>query len=183
MGLDKKIVLVGNGSSILNCDNGQLIDSFDTVVRFNSYKISGFEVNVGTKTDIWFTVNRAHINNARSYQDVIVHSWEWSHSKDIIYQDIKNVRGSLPTYKTDRKFVKTKFPHITPSTGLIAIYHFLESYDCIYITGFDWWSTEEHHYGDNERRGSLHNPAEEFKIIRYLQKLGYLKFLPQNTQK
>ena len=47
----------------------------------------------------------------------------------------------------------------------------------IYITGFDWWNTDKHHYGDNEKRGTLHKPIEEFKIILDLVKNGKVQFL------
>ena len=69
------IILVGNGSSLLNKVNKELIDSYKTVVRFNSYKINGFEKYVGTKTDIWFTVNKHHFDHIKHYNKVITHSW------------------------------------------------------------------------------------------------------------
>lgn len=48
----KSIILVGNGSSLLDEKNGDFIDSFDTVVRFNNFVIKGYEKHVGTKTNI-----------------------------------------------------------------------------------------------------------------------------------
>ncbi len=53
---NNKIIVVGNGSSVLLKENGGVIDSFEEVVRFNKYAIGGYEKNVGTKTSIWFTV-------------------------------------------------------------------------------------------------------------------------------
>ena len=76
------IVLVGNGSSIRDKEKWQkLIDSFDTVVRFNSYKIKGFEKHTGIKTDVWFTVNRGHIKDIDTYKYVYTHSWEKNENK------------------------------------------------------------------------------------------------------
>lgn len=49
-----KIVLIGNGASLLNQNLGKIIDTqFDEVVRFNNFQIKGFEKDVGTKTTIW----------------------------------------------------------------------------------------------------------------------------------
>jgi hypothetical protein len=49
------VVLVGNGPSLLDGNLGKVIDSFDVVVRFNAFKIKGFEQSVGTKTSMWST--------------------------------------------------------------------------------------------------------------------------------
>ena len=48
-------IIVGNGTSVLDAELGDKIDSFDNVVRFNTYRIAEYEKNVGTKTDIWAT--------------------------------------------------------------------------------------------------------------------------------
>ena len=46
------IIIVGNGTSILDKPNGNKIDSFDTVLRFNGFKIKGHEEYTGIKTNI-----------------------------------------------------------------------------------------------------------------------------------
>ncbi len=46
-----KVVVVGNGSSLNGKKQGELIDSFDKVVRLNKYLIDGYEEDVGYKTD------------------------------------------------------------------------------------------------------------------------------------
>ena len=45
-------IIVGNSPSLLDHEYGEFIDSFPTVVRFNGYKIFGYEKHVGSKTDI-----------------------------------------------------------------------------------------------------------------------------------
>ena len=167
------IILIGNGSSILDGMNGKLIDSFENVVRFNSYKIEGFEQHTGKKTDIWFTVNKAHIKNIENYKSIYVHSWEHNELKCKITQEI---RKEVDAIKVDRKLINS-IPIKTPSTGLIAIYLFIEKYGSVTITGFDWWDREEHHYGDKEARGTLHKPKEEYKLIKELELKNKLKFL------
>ena len=47
-----KVVIVGNGSGILNKQNGEFIDSCDCVIRCNTFQIKGFEKSVGTKMSI-----------------------------------------------------------------------------------------------------------------------------------
>ena len=167
------VILVGNGSSIKDKENGVLIDSFDTVVRFNSYKTEGYELYTGTKTDIWFTVNRCHIKDINSFKDVYIHSWEKNESKCEL---TKYIRKYANAKKIDHDLILS-MPIKAPSTGLIAIYYFIEKYGSVIITGFDWWDREEHHYGDKEVRGTLHKPKEEHRIIMELVKENKLKFL------
>ena len=107
------LIIVGNGSSLIDHKNGSLIDSFDTVVRFNSYKIKGYEEYTGKKTNIWFTVNLAHIEEVHYYDRVIEHSWEWSSEKDKIFQKLNTIRICE---KTSRDFVRTKINCKNPST-------------------------------------------------------------------
>lgn len=49
----KRIILVGSSSKVLEKKHGEFIDKFEHVVRFNSYKIEGYEEYVGTKEKIW----------------------------------------------------------------------------------------------------------------------------------
>jgi len=167
------IIIVGNGSSVLDAENGAIIDTFETVVRFNSYKINGFEKFAGTKTDIWFTVNAAHIQEIKNFREVIVHTWQWDKDRCLTF---KQLNAERPCGKTEREFVRS-LPCKDPSTGLIAIFHFLRQYPRVYITGFDWWDNQKHHYGDNEVRGTLHKPEQERDIIISLKNEGKVSFL------
>jgi len=57
---DKNIILVANSSDLLENRNGRLIDSYDIVIRFNSFKID--EVHTGKKTTIHASVYLQNIN-------------------------------------------------------------------------------------------------------------------------
>ena len=52
--INKSILIIGNGQSILNNNFQNQIDNFDIVLRINNYKINGYEQFLGSKTDIWF---------------------------------------------------------------------------------------------------------------------------------
>jgi len=169
------IIIVGNGTSILDKLNGDKIDAFDTVLRFNSFKIKGHEKHTGTKTDIWFTVNSAHASRIDAFREVVIHSWQWNADKCKIYQNLHEKRNDCT--KTSREFVREKIDLKSPSTGIIAIHMMLERYDKVVITGFDWWGREDHHYGDKEKRGSLHDPNKEHEIIKELINKNKVIFL------
>ena len=174
------IIIVGNGPSLLRHENGPAIDGFDKVVRFNSYRIAGFEKHVGTRTTIYFTVNRFHIGELESYEEVICHSWKWKKENCKLYQDLSKIRAVT---KIDKSIVDElaeflpEYPLRGFSTGLIAIHYFLKTYDQVTITGFDWWEGSDHHYADNEIRGDLHKPQLEYRLIRQLEGEGRLRFL------
>lgn len=166
----QSIILVGNGSSLLDRKMGNEIDKFDKVVRFNSFKIQGFEEYTGIKTDIWFTVNGCHKNEINEFDEVIFHSWARLENCKM-YADLKR-------YRDIKKIKMEQIQEIGinhPSTGLIAIFHFLKSFPEITITGFDWWNRKKHHYGDDEPRGTLHKPILELQKINSLG--NQIKFL------
>ena len=89
--MEKKsdLILVGNGPSVKSHKMGELIDSYDTVVRFNWYHIDGYEEYVGTKTDIWFTTIFDPIRAKKKYDRVYEHSWCWNPAGDKNYIKLK----------------------------------------------------------------------------------------------
>ena len=50
----KEILLIGNGPSATKHTMGKVIDAFPYVVRFNTFRIHGYKINVGQKCDVWF---------------------------------------------------------------------------------------------------------------------------------
>lgn len=53
----ERIALVGNGSSVLGRKLGSEIEAHDCVVRFNFPRLSGFEADVGRRTDLMLIDN------------------------------------------------------------------------------------------------------------------------------
>ena len=158
----KKVLLVGNGTSILDNKLGSKIDSFDNVVRFNSYTTEGYEEYTGTKTDIWFTCMDKHMNKLDEYKQVIVHSW-FDETECDLYSKLKDKRSDISKIKDFNSYGLE-----APSTGLIAIDYFLSNDYEVYLHGFDWWERKEHHYADSEERGTNHEPDKEYDIINEL---------------
>lgn len=51
----KRVLLVGNAASLFNHEYGDVIDSYDVVVRFGKgYPDEAHSVHLGKKTDVWF---------------------------------------------------------------------------------------------------------------------------------
>jgi hypothetical protein len=178
--MSSKIIIVGNGTSLLDKENGSIIDSYEEVVRFNSFEIQKYEKFVGTKSTIWFNViNFNDKNNWRVLHDwkqIYLHSWQWDESKDKLYINFidffnqKNLDNSkiIKTVSTTTREISDYANDTTYkcfSTGMIAIWEMLKLYDTVDITGFDWWSRDSHHYNDKAARGTLHKPIKEKQII------------------
>jgi hypothetical protein len=48
----RSVAIVGNAATVLEFDNGELIDSHDMVVRFNRAQTTGVEGKIGRRTDV-----------------------------------------------------------------------------------------------------------------------------------
>ena len=166
-----EVILIGNGTSVLDYELGSAIDAYKTVVRFNNFQTKNYEKHVGTKTNVWFTCGEKHKQSINDFDSVVFHSWA-DEQNCSIYKNLKKLRPD--TIKLQQRHIEnTQVKY--PSTGLLAIMYFLEKQDSITIYGFDWWEKEDHHYADNEIRGTLHNPLDEHEVIK---KLGNrIKFL------
>lgn len=144
-------VMVGNGPSVLQAKMGRVIDSFDQIVRFNQYKIKGFEDHVGTRTTLYSTFGRGMtpLDEQRPNRIIYVHggngnpAWKpeelwrvplsffWSLTKDWESKDNKE---------------KT-----LPSSGFtVASWLFANGVQRIHLAGFDHFakheSSKQHHY-------------------------------------
>ena len=63
-----KIILVGNAPTNLDNEFGNLINSYDIIIRFNEFVIKEYEKNIGTKTSIWVINDWVAINLLQKYE-------------------------------------------------------------------------------------------------------------------
>jgi len=168
---DQKIILIGNGSSVLDNKNGSKIDSFDVVVRFNNFKVENYEEYVGSKTNYWFTwsdfYEKIHLDIDRIY----FHSWVKHKEKDKNYIKMQNKYPNIIVVQyevlPEIRLEIPEYPHNSFSTGLIATHLMLKEYKKVFIYGFDWWQEgRPHHYGDNAQAGRLHHPKLEYQYFK-----------------
>lgn len=187
---DKKMsyIVIGNGPSLLSKEVGEKIDEYDEVIRFNRYKIEGFEKHVGTKTTIWSTFGRGELpsdESSRPSKIIYVHGNVGNPS----YKPQEIIRIPISYYNDLRKKLqketkqKEGIERLIPSSGILVISWLLENYlEKITITGFDSFSKEaskKHHYWHPSIFGKPkeHDGEWERKIIQKFFKLTKLKFL------
>lgn len=63
--IGEKVAVVGSSAILLEKEYGNIIDSYDTVIRFNRAPVKNFEKFVGSKTDI--RVVNAHVFTNQSF--------------------------------------------------------------------------------------------------------------------
>lgn len=185
-----KTIILGNGSSLLHNKNGHLIDTFDSVVRFNAYSINGYEDYVGTKTSIWFNVinftdKEKEPRCNKAYDRIILHSWNFNKETDKLWKDFNNFCPTFNYEKTTKNILDemieyngSKNEYTAYSTGAIALWMLLKEQPKLYISGFDWWNpSQKHHYNDSVPIGTLHKPLIEKRLIDKLYNEDKLIFL------
>jgi hypothetical protein len=135
---EKSIALVANSSDLLNKQNGQLIDSHDIVIRFNSYKLS--EKHTGLKTTIHTSIylQNENLNEYVPIRFIIAnHPNNWSNK---IKKLNKFKQGAFLKY--NHHSIIQNFKEIHPSTsGFVALILLLKlgGYEKINLFGFNFY--------------------------------------------
>jgi hypothetical protein len=187
--MSRDIVLVGNGPSVLASSAGPTIDLFTDVVRFNGYRLAGFEQSVGARTTIWARWHgvgpTTSLENLRQIW-LVMPPQERSASKIdaglAIAESFSGTVRLIPDIEIAKRLQNDLFGahHDTlwPSTGLLTIAHCVHaSYD-VTICGFDSWSHEPYHYYEQHDRSRTHHVAHlERAYIKSLLSGGHIKLL------
>ena len=188
-----KVILVGNGSSVVDHEMGEYIDSeFDLVYRINRFKTKGFESCVGSRVDGWFLADTG-IQWLENPTDEVEGS--------LRYTEFEYVFICMPKFKFTNQFIHSETiqllscdyedqinsvinlnPH-WPSSGLIAIQFLVENYEKIYVHGFDGMNKKYKftHYYDEDDSDRLtekwtsgrridHDFEKEREYINFLRK-------------
>ena len=193
----KKIIIIGNGPSVLEKKNGKLIDSFDKVARFNTFKNdSEYSKFVGTRTDFWFI----NAKNIRTRSPEIIKMMDnVNYEKILVEQNPYDPKNKLLKYfpelkrntkvdfcdinlfnKIQNKYFNPRGLNPHPSLGLQGINFIANKYPEyeIYITGFDSFNSEKIHYMDKTSVNDTyikHNLDKEVKFLEHLVKKYNIK--------
>jgi SAM-dependent methyltransferase len=188
----KRIAIVGNGPSVmLRGERGAEIDAHDEVVRFNAFKIRGFEKFTGEKTTLWSTFGRGVVpadEDQRPKRMIFTHGPQAKTTAfpvdeqfgiDRAYYNIVRARVKAASKRKGEDLIR-----LLPSSGLLVTLWLIEFHGCRHIDlyGLDHFAKDEskqHHYwvpnaygkpkehdGDVER--ALLQPYVDSGIIRHL---------------
>lgn len=183
--MNSACILVGNGTSVTDVQNGSEVDRFETVVRFNKFETAGFEKHVGIRTSIWFCGLPVKPDDWRirsAEQFIYGHSWNPDANKCSVFKSLAEASPSK-VYKVDHRILGKMSEYagtdyIYWSTGAIGIWLMLERFPCVTITGFDWWDRiSQHYFNPKSSRGTLHKPEVEKVLIDRLTESDKVRFL------
>lgn len=180
-----EVLIVGNGPSLLGSELGVVIDSYDIVVRFNNYRTEGYEQDVGTKTTIWSRYRDLEIErDSSTFNQIWVVVPPVSCTDEFRSQLLNNIpsefHSSVKTYPSEKVAHQTaaaaKVEH--PTSGLLAIEHFLSEGYNVTIAGIDCERKYPYHYFDPHGYcGDNHDGESEKVYIRMLLQEGKVKQL------
>jgi len=179
------VVLVGNGPSVLGSELGPVIDSFSEVIRFNGFRIEGYEAHVGRRTTAWSRwYALPELRHADECKRIWVNMPVHERTPEKVQKAMAmlghnqakaEVVPSLTTAKAvhDEIFLGRNLDSKWPSSGALAIAHCLSLNKRVHLVGFDSWSAEPFHYYENhDRTNSHHVPALERAYIQRLVEAG-----------
>jgi len=188
------VIIVGNSPSVLKEKKGNEIDDFNTVIRFNDFKITENQDFVGKKTDLIFITNSFFVKKSYSKNDKVVLLDNSSKiKKDEIdeknyyhidpYQLI-NLRykyGPFKNFLRTLDYKGTWLNLLYPKNitiGMVAILLLIESKIKPTIYGIDFDYKKKSHYYKNENDyGSTHSYFYERKLLENLKKNNLINFL------
>ena len=185
--IQDNVVVVGSSSSILNM-NGQDIDSFDTVIRFNRAPTIGYENFVGIKTSL-------RVLNNHVFDNINIQNRGYSDQPQKFIKKIKNseilrVGRHQANHKKVKEFNKKnnivyffdykKIPELKKlvgyksennmSVGTVCISLLLVSEININVVGFDLDMRNTTHYWETRpnKMSKYHDQSYEKKWLKNL---------------
>jgi hypothetical protein len=185
---ESSVVLVGNGPSVQDSKLGALIDSFDEVVRFNNFKIEGFEPFVGTKTTLWSTFFKA-VEDLNKHPKVICLCENAVPPESVteVYRIPSWCYNRTLRSVQDRSYWKKGFAKegkLIASSGLQVATFLLEvlTVKKVHLYGFDHFSKDrssQHHYWNPSafKKPAEHDGAIEGQMFEQLRLAGRVAYL------
>lgn len=181
-----KVIIVGNGPSVLEKENGELIDSFNGIVRLNDFKLEGFEKHTGKRVSTVFTCrldcySRDFIERywPRFITCFLTDPWNGVKANPFIL-NMNMIEQSigwdqLPYFRLQFGMTEPEYP----STGLMAIWWAIYHYGSVTITGFDNFKNgNRHYYEEGDRMDpSPHAPEIQERWIWQQQEKGLINIL------
>lgn len=171
--MEDSVIIVGNGISILNKENGKKINQFTSVYRFYPNKTDNYEKFIGKKTThlvvpkkihrkISEGINDKEIKNAKKFLDQVhKEGVKLLHTNDcFLFNDDDKKRyhelNENPIAFIPEEYVKQfeldkQEPRFIPRSGLKLIFLLLKTYKQVLIYGFDIFGLNKKNdikYGD-----------------------------------
>ena len=190
---NQSVAIVGNSGKLKNEEYGELIDSYDIVIRCNLARVEGYEKSVGIKTDFRFIAGKSFwrdlSENFSAYDDNFLTSLKDQHfiiKAEPLYPAIQ---GIIKNFNTGSKvlYIRQDFINESERTlgindislGLTAILMAIQWSKNISLFGFSFWQGQdwnERHYFENIKPYQIgHNPLPEKLYVDKLVEQNLIK--------
>ena len=151
------ILIIGNGSSVLDYTFGEQIDKFSVVGRINNYSTTNYDNYVGLKTNIWFNGANQNLKKRKKIPNKVIvfippeilhRKGEIIHNRISKRLNISKEEYSLVSIEKMEQYEK-QLGVTRPTTGISSILWALENYKKVIIHGFDFFIDSKTHYNEN----------------------------------
>lgn len=184
---EHRVIVVGNGPSLLAAELGEKIDAFDEVIRFNRYQIEGFEAHTGTRTTLWSTFGHGYLPGTSQRPTRMI--YVYGERGDPAYAAEELYRIPRSYYQAQQAKVqalsgKTTSHPLGMSSGCVVLQYLLEVVGLPQVTmvGMDHFRKDfssQHHYYNPKSYGrppELDGDAEAL-LLQHWQEQGRLEIL------
>ena len=195
-----KILIVGNGPSVLEKEYGSIIDSdkWDVVMRFNRWNKDDDGTEwvdnskyAGTRCDYWMINDlrlQVGINRRNEYSGVFVVCPKFKYNQQVFNQienQYENIKFMPVEYEEYINENIVDFSPKWPSTGVIGMYFATLHFDEVFLYGFDTYDNKYdniHYFEDkpNKYKGESnkdHEPSKEKEFIKLIKERYNVKLL------
>jgi hypothetical protein len=184
--LPETVLLVGNGKID---GKGELIDSYEFVIRFNDFQTEGYEGDVGTKvdavsfhcSDFTFPHTQYMLPNFQKYVNN-VHLFTTSDLYGNSKREILHRQNKTILFNVTHQYIDVNNGRLTSGTSLALNLSVFFNRN-VHLTGFDGNKTG-HYYDPNYDEiveakkagivGPAHNSNQEYNILK---NISHIKFI------
>lgn len=184
---DSTLAIVGNAGYLAELGQGEHLDGHDLVLRMNNFRTAGFELQVGTRTDIFFTTFHQDVKLANpdiAEASLLIASVPYNHRRDrrrgVLQKHGEQIIAGLNQLGRQQVYVPKwdfflaqqqaigKYPTSGAMAILLATQYLLPVCRSVFVTGFSFFRGPSHYFSDQQVTPRNHNPEREELFIREL---------------
>lgn len=189
----RSAAIVGNSSSVLSWDNGEKIDSYDMVVRFNRAHTNGLEEKIGSRTDVLISNDINSLERSPAPSETLQPKCVIVFVQPKRELDLGKLRewiGDIPcviTLQPDMFGSPSSYRTRNFTTGTYALYTILRLFalEKLFLTGFTMFGEvpggSSEYFVDDKISGRFHDLDQEAIVFSNVaqQFSGELQMTPE----
>lgn len=176
------VAIVGNAGYLGELEQGCEIDRHAMVIRLNNFRTEGFERQVGSKCDVFFTnfftdihFDRPEVAHVPHLVASVPNAFRKRRRRHVHHRHAEHIAAGLErlsrrevSVPSSRGFEEACADcRAVPSTGLMAIRFVLGHlrFDRLFVTGYSFFRGPEHYFHEAGSPGKLHDFTRERDLV------------------